>query len=37
MIVFIVELGFTSLPHLPDFPARAGLTEAAHQNAEKQN
>jgi hypothetical protein len=30
--VFNVELGFTALPHLPDFPARAALESSPSQN-----
>jgi hypothetical protein len=31
IMVFNVELGFTALPHLPDFPARGILESPAHQ------
>jgi hypothetical protein len=31
-MVFNVELGFTALPHLPDFPARGILESPAHQH-----
>jgi hypothetical protein len=32
MMVFNVELGFTSLPHLPDLPAHGILQSPAHQD-----
>jgi hypothetical protein len=35
MMVFNVELGFTSLPHLPDHPARGTLQSPAHQEQTK--
>jgi hypothetical protein len=34
IMVFSVELGFTALPHLPDFPARDNLKFAAHRDTD---